>query len=106
MQLDVKDRLMTLGILDGMSGNFVTLKIVRALQDELSFSETEISDMNLSFSDGGAYWDDKKEGEPKDIEFGERATEIMVTALKQLDGAEKLTQEHISLYEKFIGDDL
>lgn len=103
MQLDVKERLMTLGILDGMSGNFVTLKIVRTLQDELSFSETEISELGLSFSDGGAYWDDTKEGEPKDIDFGERAMEIMITALRRLDSTEKLTQQHISLYEKFIG---
>ncbi len=40
----------------------------------------------------------------KEVEIGEKATDIIVEALKKLDETKKLEQRHLSLYEKFIGE--
>ena len=40
--------------------------------------------------------------EDKDFEFGEVVTDLIVKALKDLDDQEKLTNDHLPLYEKFI----
>lgn len=41
--------------------------------------------------------------EGREIEIGEVVTLIIVTALKALEAEEKLRDEHISIYEKFVG---
>lgn len=40
--------------------------------------------------------------EDKDFEFGEVVTDLIVKAIKDLDKQEKLTNDHLPLYEKFI----
>jgi hypothetical protein len=39
----------------------------------------------------------------KEIEIGEKASDIIADALKSLNKAKKLTESHIPLYERFIG---
>jgi len=39
----------------------------------------------------------------KEIDIGEVVTQIIVKELKKLNDGEKLKNEHVSLYEKFIG---
>ncbi len=43
-------------------------------------------------------------GEIKEIEFGDKAKEIVKEALVVLDKEKKLTRDHFSLYEKFVQD--
>jgi len=110
MNLSVKQRLILLTILPKES-NFATLKILRKLKEDLSFSEEEhaklqfrtIPDAQGSASTNWSDDGDKEIGEV-DIPIGEKATDIVVEALKGLDKAKKLTEQHVSLYEKFVGD--
>lgn len=102
MELGVFDRLILLNILP-KEGNFTTLKIVRKLREDLSFSEEEHKELEFKFEkDGRVQW--KQEADkPKEIEIGEKATDIIVDVLKKLNNDKKLKDEHYNLYEKFVG---
>ena len=100
MELNISERLMVLDIFSTVSGNFATLKIVRDLESELSFSEDETKKYGIIANDDGYHW---KGDFTKDITFGKRGTEIITNILKKLDAGEKLTQNYYTIYEKFIG---
>ena len=104
MELGVFDRLLLLNILP-KEGNYTTLKIVRVLREELSFSEAEHKALKFVWSDGpGVKWKTAAE-KPKDVPIGEKATDIIVETLKLLDKNKKLTEQHMSLYERFVMND-
>lgn len=107
MNLSVKERLLLLNTLP-KEGDFITLKIVRKLTNDLSFSENEIKEYKFSpFKDKNEKdligWDQEVE-QNKEIEIGEKATDIIVDGLKELDKNKKLTNDYFELYSKFIGD--
>lgn len=104
MKLNVMERMVVLQVLPAES-NFVTLKIVRDLQQNLiGFSEAELKDFEIKqLEDGRVSWN-VKGAEPKEIKIGEKATEIIVEAFKELDKQNKLTPTHLDAYEKFVTD--
>ena len=100
MKLGVFERLILLNILP-KEGDFMTLKIVRTMRENLSFSEEEHKALDFKQDELNIKW--KQEGETdRDINFGEKATDIIVDALKKLNEEKKLTDQHVSLYEKFV----
>ena len=102
IKLNVYERLVMLNILP-KEGNFITLKIVRQLREGLSFDEKEIKELKLTIdpAKGNATWEQDKDPN-KEIEIGREAKKVIVESLEKLDKDEKLTQEHFSLYEKFV----
>lgn len=102
MKLGVFDRLILLNILP-REGDFTTLKIVRNMREDLSFSEEEHKALQFQNEDGTIKW---KTGvvDDREINFGEKATDIIVSTLKKLNTDKKLTDQHYSLYELFIGE--
>ena len=100
MKLGVFDRLILLNILP-KEGDFMTLKIIRKMRESLSFSEEEHKALQFVQNEGNIQW--KQEADkPRDINFGEKATDLVVEALKKLNDDKKLTEQHLSLYEKFV----
>ena len=100
MNLNVLERIMALDALP-QEGTYVTLKIVHDLRLLLSFTEKEIKEWNVR-SDGESgitAWEVNGETE---IPIGEKATDIIVDALKKLNRDQKLKAGAMSLYEKFI----
>jgi hypothetical protein len=83
-------------------GDFLTIKIIRTLREDLGFTEQELKDNNMTDNKGAVSWDEK--GYAKDITIGERATDVIVAALKSLNDQKKLTQNHFDLYERFVGE--
>ena len=100
MKLNVLERLILLSILP-KEGNFTTLKIIRKLRETLSFSEEEHKALKFKEEDGRLFWDSSYEA-LKDIHVGEKAEDVIVSTLKKMDEEKKLTDEHFSVYEKFI----
>ena len=101
MLLNTFDRLILLNIMP-KEGDITTLKIIRKLKDDLSFSEEEHTALQFKNEDGQIMW--KEEADIKtEIEIGEKATDIIAEALKALNKAKKLTEAHISIYERFTG---
>ena len=105
MKLTVSERFILLGVLPP-EGNFVTLRIVRDLGKNLSFSEEEIKDysIKIGFDNGTstAKWNVEKGNVAKEIEIGEMATQIIVDQLKKLDKEKKLKPNMFTIYEKFV----
>ena len=100
MKLSVNDRLILLGVIP-REGDFTTLKIVRNMRDELSFTEEEHKKLNFRQEGDMTYWEEGLED--KEVNFGEKATDIIVDAFKKLNDQKKLRIEHMELYEKFVG---
>ena len=100
MKLNIAERFMVLGMLPKES-NFTTLKIVRQLQESLSLTEAEFKEFDIKQEGQQIKWNNKGI-EEREIDIGEKATDIIVEALKKLNDNNKLTSQHFSLYEKFI----
>lgn len=100
MELNILERFKILQILP-QEGNFATLNIVRDLQTSLSPTEEEFKDFEIKQVGDQTSWNEKAIVF-KEIKIGEKATDIIVEALEKLDKENKLTAQHISVYEKFV----
>jgi hypothetical protein len=101
MILNTLERLLLLAALP-KEGDITSLKIIRKLREDLSFTEEEHA--RLKFTPGpddSINWDVYGD-ENREIPIGEKATDIVVFALKKLNHDKKLTEQHFSLFEKFI----
>ncbi len=129
MKLEVFERLVLLNVLP-QEGDFVTLKLVRKLRETLSFGEQEIAlidfkntwrcprcdkvelaAQNIKCPDcliymktaGQVTWDEEKaKGAVKDIHLGELMKELCTSTLRRMNDEKKLTDNHYSLYRKFV----
>ena len=99
-EMTVLERLVLLSVLP-KEGDFVTLKLVRKLRENLSFDESEIKELNFAQDGDQVRWNEKA-SIVKRINIGERMSILIYEALKKLDDEKKLREEHFSLYEKFI----
>lgn len=98
MNLSVLERVICLSLLP-VEGSFATLRILMDLRLSLSFSEDEMKEWSINQDGIKTIWQVNGEAE---IPIGEKATDIIVDALKKRDHEGKLPIEAISLYEKFI----
>ncbi len=102
MELNVFDRLILLNILP-KEGDYTTLKIVRKMREDLSFTEDEHKSLDFKQDEGNIRWQSEAD-KPKIITFGEKATDIIGITLKKLNSDKILTHQHFVLDEKFVGD--
>jgi hypothetical protein len=105
---NVFERLFLLSGVFPQQGNFTTIKIVTRLREELSFSEEEHDRYEIKSLPDGRISVTKDEvilQEIKPIQLGKRAREVIVNGLKELDRKKALTQGHILLYERFVGEE-
>lgn len=100
MKLNLFERF-TIQMILPKEGNFSTLKVLNSLKMSLAPSEEEHKEFEIIEKDGRIVWNENGK-EEKEIEIGEKATDLIVDALKTLDKNAKLTNEHLSIYEKFI----
>lgn len=121
-ELTVEDRISLLQILPA-EGNFATLRIVRKLREALSFSEAEVrelkfrqpgqirpedddkpADQQQRVAEGAIAW--LVAADPrKRFQFGAATLTIIREALTKLETAGKLREQHMGLYEQFVGGD-
>lgn len=99
MNLTILERILILQALPP-HGNVITLRIVRDLKGALAPSEEEIKKFNIRMEGDMTYWDDDKY--EADIPIGEKATDVIVEALKKMNSENKLTEQHLQLYEKYV----
>lgn len=129
MNLEVIERLTLMNILP-QQGDYITLKLVRKLREALSFNEKEIATIDfknhwrcpkcdkvelsseaIKCQDCGGYmrlagqvtWDEEKaKSAVKDVHMGGTMISLCTSTLKKLSDEGKLTEQHMSLYEKFV----
>jgi hypothetical protein len=104
-KVNVVERLMLLSLLP-KEGSFTNLRLLRVVKEALSFSEAENKKLKFKQTEG-------PDGVPvvnwtpgvvaaKVIFFGDVVEKIIRDELVRLDKAEKITENHYSLYEKFM----
>ena len=108
MELTLVERMALLNILP-QQGSITTLRILRDLKGELSFSEEELKDYGittqiLASGDAAIKWENEFNFETKDIVIGEAAHGIIVGQLQQLDRQGLLREQALTLWEKFVED--
>ena len=105
--LTVVDRLALLNNLPP-EGDITTIRIVRSLRDELSFTEEEHQRLKFHYEGQSVRWDDSAD-KSREYIFGDKALEIIrmfVTDwLKRLNKDKKLNEQYISIAEKFVDVD-
>lgn len=105
MQLSVRDRLLVAGLLPTQN-NFVTMKMIRDLSNDLGFSAEEIETFGIktvvSVETGTSQtqWNDSSA--TKDIKFSAAAFTLVRKTLEALDKEYKITAETMDLYERFV----
>jgi len=97
MKLNVMERILLLQALPA-EGDLITLRIVRDLKNNLSFTEKEHKDFGITQIKDNTSWTN---GGDADIQIGEKATDIIVESLTKLNKENKLTVDHISICDKF-----
>lgn len=101
-ELTVLERLVLLNILP-KEGDFTTIKLMRKLRESLSFDEEELKKIEFIQDGDQTRWNEAATKDMlKPIQIGEKMTDIVHDALKKLNDEKKLTNEHVSLYEKFV----
>lgn len=103
MLLKLIDRLLLLKALP-REGTFATLKIIQKLKMDLALTEDEFKEYEVKEDGGNITWNPEKDV-GKEIPIGEKATDIIVMALKKRDRDGELTEQEIPVYEQFIKGD-
>jgi len=100
MELGVKQRIVLLGTLSGVTGNVTELRILRELREALSFSEEEHAVLGLVVNDGQMNWNTEAD-QPVEIEVGDVARKVIVTQLKILSDQGQLADDHLDIIDLF-----
>lgn len=102
--LSVTERLALLSLLPSQ-GDATTLKIVRQLREDLSFTEDEHEQYGIVVKDGKCTWDAAASSDGKDIAIGRKAREIIVAVLEDKDKRKQLEDGHLCVWDRFVAED-
>lgn len=104
MEFNVLERVIIGSMLVAYQGNFTTLKLVREGREALSFNEDENRKLKFIQNGNNTTWNPEASLELQSVEInlGETVTSIIKTMLVKLNDEAKLTEEHFSIYEKFV----
>ena len=107
MILEVHERLALLQLLP-TEGDYAALKTIRRAKEMLSFTPDEIKfyELHTAASEDGKQrteWNTQKAQQAsKDCPVDEYTTNVIRTKLSQLNDKGKLTEEFMSVFEKFV----
>ena len=104
MELTIGERLMLGTMLGPIAADVVTLRIVRGLQEELSFSEEEAEELEFKNENSRVTWN-LDVPQTKEFDFKPAALRIIVEQLKKASTSKSLTLQQLGLYDKFIPDE-
>lgn len=96
----VLERLKLLDLLPAQ-GDITTLRIVRTLREELSFSEAEHAELEFKVDGQQIHWNAEKD-KGKSVDIGAKAREVIVSALKRASQEQRLALDTVPLYERFV----
>ena len=102
MKFEVQERLLLINVLSGYAGDITTVRIVGDLVRDLGFDEKEHKILKFVQTESTMRWNDGAGS--KEIEVGEKASEIIASLFKTLSDQGKLTLEHLATYDRFVED--
>jgi hypothetical protein len=102
MELTIMERLLTLGILSDLRGDITLLRVCQELIGKIGLSAKERKKYAVTESpDGNTRWRNDLPQmtvvalEPADVD-------VIADGLRKMSDAKTLTQNHLTLYEKFV----
>ena len=104
-QLTILERLMLSVVLnsDTFKSDLIGLKLKRKLQDDLGFSEEEITKYGLKVQpNGSTTWSKDFADEVKEIEVPDYLNDVIKGRLTKMNTEKQLSEDLIGIYEKFI----
>jgi hypothetical protein len=102
VKLTLRERYVVMSLFP-REGSFVTIKAITKIKEELFPSDEEVAIAGLEdLPDGRVTATNWLLVVEKEITFGKITKALVEEALKKLDETKKLTEEHFTLYEKFI----
>lgn len=106
MELAVADRIMLNALIAPMASDVLTLRLIRALQEELSFTDEETEALKFERSpDGkGVNWDEEAP-QTREFTFSKVVHGLIVEQLQKANAAKSLTLQQLDLYEKFCPEE-
>ena len=104
MELKIAERIMLGAMLAPLAADVVTLRIVRHLQEEFSFSEEEAEALELKTEDGRVTWN-LDVPQTKEFEFKPAALRIIQEQLRKASASKSLTLQQLDLYDKFCPEE-
>ncbi len=103
MKFNVHERVMLMNALSEVQGNLATLRVVRDLQQEVSFTDDEIQTIGLR-EDGGMMRWNQHDLPAKAVNLGLSALEAALTSFKRRDEEGRLSMELLPLYERLLAE--
>ena len=100
-KLTLAERFGILGVLPD-KGNFVTMKTLRELRENLMPSDEEVTKYGIKQVGQQIQWDQKFRDITKEFDLGKTAHRIIEDRLEELDKSKELTPNLISVFEKFV----
>jgi hypothetical protein len=103
MKLDVRERIALASILPN-KGNYEALKTIRRAKEMVAFTPEEIELYKLEQTEGNQWkWDGEAAAlNVKDVPVDEYITNLVRNKLAEMHNKEELTDQYVSLYEKFV----
>jgi hypothetical protein len=102
MKLTILERFLSLGLLPEQ-GNITKIRLRQEMSEKVGFSPEEIEryEIKQNEGEGTVQWRmDLPQEKEIDLKVGEM--NVVREALEKLSSEEKLTPNHLSLYEKFV----
>jgi len=86
-------------------GDVLTLKSLRKLREELSFSDAEIAEFSIVSTPEQITWNEVASKDAvKAVEIGPKLHLTIADALKTLSESGKLVDMQLDLYDKFVAE--
>jgi len=107
MKLSVKQRIVIGNSLPA-NGNIATLKMLREFKESLSLSLEEYNAIGYTIKpNGSSTWSlaKEKEMDQKDIEINDAVRAAIVSSLQKMDRENKLTNDHLDIWDIFFPEE-
>jgi len=101
MNLNIQERLILGGVLPE-KGNYTTMIAVKEIKDKIAITKEEIEKYQIVFTEQMVRWSDEGNAYEIDVDLGATLSTVINEALQAKNKANELTEQTISLYEKFV----
>lgn len=103
VKLTVKQRIDLQSILPEQ-GDFLTVKMIRVLREDLSFSDAEHKSLKfVNYPNGSVKWDGPAAKIcVKEVEIPETIVSTIKKILEKANAAKQITEAHLDFYEMFM----
>ena len=103
VNLTIFERALVLNIFPAQSGNILALRAMRKFREDCSPTPEEIEEYCVTVTTEGRMTWDSARAKDKEIEIPDIVRERLVTIMRELSDADKLSEQgHLDLWDKIV----